>query len=138
MRKFNVIVNGVSYEVEIEEIGGNSTYTAPSAPKVVAPPAPVVSAPPSAPPQAQTPPPVQQKPAATNAIGQKVIAPMPGKIMTINFAQGQAVKKGEPVVILEAMKMQNELLSPCDGVVQSLNVSEGNNVKSGEVIMVIG
>ncbi|MDL2281466.1 biotin/lipoyl-binding protein [Selenomonadales bacterium OttesenSCG-928-I06] len=138
MRKFNVTVNGVSYEVEIEEVGGNSTqnttYTAPSAPPVqAAPPAPAVSAPPQ--PQA---PPAPAKPPVGAAGGQKVVAPMPGKIITIYFAQGQAVKKGEPVVILEAMKMQNELLSPCDGVVQALNVAEGQNVKSGEVIMVVG
>ena len=141
MKKFNVKVNGVSYEVEIEEIDENNvqniTCKVPStSPVQTTTSSPTISTPPQ--PQVQTPPPAKAKQSADTINGQKVTAPMPGKIMTICFAQGETVKKGEPVVILEAMKMQNELLSPCDGVVQSLNISEGQNVKSGEVIMIIG
>ena len=63
---------------------------------------------------------------------------MPGKIVKVVAAAGAAVKKGEVVVILEAMKMQNEIVAPVDGTVKSINVAAGQSVKPGEVMAVIG
>ena len=126
MKKFNIKVNGNSYEVEIEEV--KAQVAAPAA-KAAAPAAPVAA--PKAPvaPKAQ---------AAVGAGDTPVNAPMPGKIVKLVASAGQTVKKGEVLLILEAMKMQNEISAPVDGTVKAFNVAAGQNVKPGEVLAVIG
>lgn len=110
MKNYKVIVNGTAYEVAVEEISAADVKTAPAAP--AAPAAPV----------------------AAPAGGEKVTAPMPGTILDVKVAEGQAVKAGDILVILEAMKMENEILAPCDGTVAGLSVTKGASVESGAVI----
>ena len=125
MRKFNITVNGVAYEVEVEEVAAGEA-SAPAAPKAAAP------APKAAP---------AAKPAAPKAApvanGVKVNAPMPGTILDVKVAQGAAVKKGDVLLILEAMKMENEILAPQDGTVAQVAVSKGASVNSGDPLVVL-
>ena len=132
MRQFNITVNGVAYQVSVEETGVVSAPVAPVAAPVAAP-APVAAAPVAAAPAA-APAPV----AAPVAGGEKVNAPMPGTVLDIKVAQGAAVKKGDVLLILEAMKMENEIMSPCDGTVKQLVVTKGASVNSGDPMIVIG
>jgi len=124
MRKFNINVNGTSYEVEVEEVGGVAsapvaTYTAPVA---------AASAPKAAP---------KAAPAAAVADGEQVKSPMPGNIWDVKVTAGQKVAEGDVLLILEAMKMENEIMSPCDGTVASIQVEKGATVESGQVLLVI-
>ena len=121
MRKFNVTVNGNTYEVEVEEVSADAPASAASA----APAAPAVKAAPAAKAAAA-------KSAATGAV--KVCAPMPGNILKVNVSAGQAVKKGEILCILEAMKMENEILAPNDATVASVNCTKGASVASGDIL----
>ncbi len=114
MKKYRVNVNGTVYEVELEEMTG-----APAAP---------ASAP------AATPAPA----AAPAAGGEKVTSPMPGTILSVNVAAGDAVKRGQVLMILEAMKMENEIMCPCDGTVSSVSVTKGAAVESGTLLCTIG
>ena len=123
MRKFIVNVNGNSYEVEVEEVGGAATQTPAAAPKAVAAPA---AAPKAAAPKA----------AAAPAGGTPVKAPMPGNVLDIKVSNGQAVKEGDVVVILEAMKMENEIYAPCDGTV-TVVAAKGSTVNTGDVLVSI-
>lgn len=113
MRKFNVNVNGNSYSVEVEEVGGSPAVSAP-----VAAPAPAPAA----------------KPSVSG--GTVVKAPMPGKVLKLALSNGATVKKGEKVLILEAMKMENDINAPADGAVTYL-VKEGDDVVSGSELAVI-
>ena len=129
MRKFIVNVNGNSYEVEVEELGA-----APS-PVVAAAPAPAaVSAPAAAPSQASAATPAPK--AAAPAGGTPVNAPMPGTIVDIKVSNGAAVKKGDLLLIMEAMKMENEIFSPADGTV-TVVTSKGASVNSGDVLVTL-
>lgn len=132
IKKFNVTVNGNSYEVEVEEIKDGSM---PVARPAVQRPAPAATAPstPAAAPKAAAP----KAAAAVTGIG-TVTAPMPGTILDIAVKEGDAVKAGQLCVILEAMKMENELPAPCDGIVKSVNVTKGASVNTAEVLIVIG
>lgn len=116
MRKFNVNVNGKAYQVEVEEIVNGQVVT----PVVtsVAPQAPVA------------------KPAAAPANGTKVNAPMPGLVKKLCFANGTQVKKGDTIIILEAMKMDTPVVAPADGVI-SYSTQEGANIDTGAVIATI-
>ena len=127
MRKFSITVNGQAYEVEVEEIGGAPVYAAAPAAAPVAPvaPAPVAAAP--AP---------KAAPAAA-AGGDPVKAPMPGTILDVKVSAGQAVKKGDVLVILEAMKMENEIMAAHDGTVASVAVTKGATVNSGDVMLTL-
>ena len=126
MRKFNITVNGVAYEVEVEEVAaGEASAPAAAAPKA-APKAAAPAAKPAAAPKA-----------APVANGTKVNAPMPGTILDVKVAQGQAVKKGDVLLILEAMKMENEILAPQDGTVAQVTVSKGASVNSGDPLVVL-
>lgn len=127
MKKFNITVNGNSYEVEVEEIKDGVV----SAPRPQVASAPAQAAPKAAPAPAK-------KAPAPSAGGDGVKAPMPGTILDIKVSEGQEVKSGQVLVILEAMKMENELVAPKDGVVQSINVSKGASVNSGDVLITIG
>ena len=95
MKKYRVTVNGTVYEVELEKLTGSAPVSAPAAP--AAAPAPAASAAPAA--------------------GEQICAPMPGNILAVNVTAGQAVKKGDVLMVLEAMKMENEIMCPRDGVV---------------------
>jgi biotin carboxyl carrier protein len=131
MKYYTITVNGNTYEVSVEESNGVSSMA--PAPVAAAPavavqrPAPVVAAPASAP--APTP------KASSGASGNiKVSSPMPGKIIALKVNVGQAIKKGDVVLVLEAMKMENEIVAPEDGIVASLNVSAGQSVEAGDLL----
>ena len=132
MKKFNITVNSQVYEVEVEEVGG-SAPTAAAAPKAA--PAPIAVAPASkdAPAPAATP----KASAAIPAGAATVSAPMPGKIMSVAVKPGDAVKRGQILLILEAMKMQNEIMAPADGTVADVRVSAGSTVNTGDVMVVM-
>ena len=125
MRKFNVTVDGRTYEVEVEELGATAA-AAPVAPVVAesAPKAEVKAAP-------------APKKAAVPSNGTKLEAPMPGMVVTFKVADGTQVKKGDPVVVLEAMKMENDITAPCDGVFKAV-ATKGSNVNTGDVLAIIG
>lgn len=117
MKKYKVTVNGTAYEIELEDITGTAVANkaaAPAAPKAAAP-----------------------APAAPTGNGETVNSPMPGNILSVNVKVGDAVKKGDVLMILEAMKMENEIMSPCDGTVKSV-VASGISVETGTVLCEIG
>ena len=128
IKKFNVKVNGNSYEVEVEEIKDGVQPVAPAVQRPAAAPAP--AAPVAAAPKAAT--------AVAVAGAGTVSAPMPGTVLDIMVKEGDVVKSGQVCVILEAMKMENELPAPCDGTVKSVNVTKGASVNTADVLVVIG
>ena len=128
IKKFNVKVNGNSYEVEVEEIKDGVQPVAPAVRRPAAAPAP--AAPVAAAPKAA--------PAVAVAGAGTVSAPMPGTVLDIMVKEGDVVKSGQVCVILEAMKMENELPAPCDGTVKSVNVTKGASVNTADVLVVIG
>lgn len=117
MKKYRVNVNGTVYEVGVEDISGAAPVAAPAAAPAAAP----VAAPVSAP-----------------AGGEQVTSPMPGNILAVNVAAGDTVRKGQVLMILEAMKMENEIMCPCDGKIVSVSVTKGATVESGTLLCVIG
>jgi len=138
MKKFNVTVNGKSYAVEVEEVGagqGNFTY----APVQQAAPSPVQQAPAPAPQAAPTAPtaPAPKAPAGPVS-GELMTAPMPGTILDIKVTEGQSVKAGDIILILEAMKMENEIVSPKEGVVNKIHTSKSTTVSTGDPLVTIG
>ncbi len=132
MKKFLIKVNGNQYEVEVEEVRDGSvaaepaTYSAP-APKA----APAAAAPAPAPAPAAAP----RKDNAVPAGAAKVTAPMPGTILGVKVNSGDTVKKGQVLLILEAMKMENEIVAPNDGTIASINVAKGTSVNAGDVLL---
>ena len=119
MKNYTITVNGNVYDVTVEEKGAGTAPVAAAAP---------VAAPKAAPAAA---------PKAAAAAGQgsvKVNSPMPGKILSVKTSVGQAVKKGEVLMILEAMKMENEVVAPEDGTVASIDVAAGDSVEAGVVL----
>lgn len=129
MRNFVITVNGKAYEVGVEEVGASVSASAP---------APVVSAAPAAPvaPKATAEAPKAATPAAP-VNGEKVLSPFPGLIKNLLVAEGSSVKKDQPILVLEAMKMDNDITAPCDGVV-SFRVTKGANIESDAILAVIG
>ncbi len=124
MKKFNITVNGNQYEVEVEEIKDSTVSNS----KVVqAPKATTQTAAPK----------TEVKKAVVTAGEGSVKAPMPGTINDVKVSEGQAVKAGEVLLILEAMKMENEIMSPADGVVKQIAVTKGTSVSSGDVLVVV-
>ncbi len=120
MKNYRITVNGKTYDVTVEETGAS----APAAP-VAAAPAPAAKAAPAAAPAAP----------AAPAGAEKVTSPMPGTVLAVKVAVGQSVKKGETVVLLEAMKMENEIPAPRDGVVASISVNKGSSVQAGDLLI---
>lgn len=112
MKKYKVTVNGTAYEIELEEIDATQVKTEPAKKPETAP-------------------------AKASADGETVASPMPGNILSVNVNVGDTVKKGDVLMILEAMKMENEIMSPCDGTVKSVNVTKGTSVETGTVLCVI-
>ena len=122
MKNYKVNVNGTEYKVSIELISETEAAAPVAAPAPAAAPAPVAAPAPAA---------------AAPAGGEKVNAPMPGTILSVNVKVGDAVKKGDVLVILEAMKMENEIMAPVDGTVTFVGVNQGATVESGSAICVI-
>ena len=119
MKNYTITVNGTVYDVTVEEGSGAVAPATPAAPvaKAAAPaPAPAAKA----------------APASAGSV--EITAPMPGKILGVKASVGQTVKKGEVILLLEAMKMENEVVAPQDGTVASINVATGDMVESGAVL----
>lgn len=130
MKKFNITVNGSAYEVEVEELGGATA----AAPRAAAPKA----APAAAPAPKAAPAPAPKAAAAPVAAGATAVnAPMPGKVLSVAVKVGDAVKAGDVLMILEAMKMQNEIMAPADGTVSDVRVTAGQNVATGDPMIVL-
>lgn len=130
MRRFKINVNGKSYDVAVEEIDASA-----SAPVVMTSPAPSpapVATEPTEPVKAAEP-----VVSATVAEGQKIEAPMPGTILEVKVNVGDKVNEGDVLFVLEAMKLENELLAPCTGTIASINTSKGSVVNSGDILGVI-
>ncbi|WP_353094381.1 DUF2118 domain-containing protein [Tissierella praeacuta] len=127
MRKFMINVNGNSYEVEVEEVTtGSSSVQRPAAPAV------------STPASKAAPAPKVEKKEVVVSAGQEVVeAPMPGNIWKIEVKEGDKVKAGDILLILEAMKMENEILAPRDGIVASINTAQGATVNTGDKLVVL-
>jgi len=126
MRKFVVTIEGKQYEVGVEEIGATQSAPAP----VV-----TVAAPAAAP--APAPAPAAAPKASAPTSGTKMEAPMPGMIKAYKVAEGATVKEGDVILVLEAMKMDNDITAVCDGVV-SFKAAVGSNVNTGDVMAIIG
>ncbi len=120
MKRFNITVNGKAYDVAVEELDAG--------PAPLAPVAPAATAAPTAP----------AAPIAPAASGTPVKAPMPGLIVNVKVNVGDTVKSGQPVVILEAMKMENDVVAPVDGTITSVAVKKGDNVGANAVLVTIG
>lgn len=118
MKNYTITVNGTVYDVAVEEKTGGAA--APAASAAPAPASAAAPAPKAAP--------------AGNAGSIKVTAPMPGKILSVKANVGQEVKQGDVILLLEAMKMENEVVAPQDGKVASINVGSGDMVESGDVL----
>ncbi|MDK2562033.1 biotin/lipoyl-containing protein [Romboutsia sedimentorum] len=110
-KTYHITLNGKVYEVEIEEVAAGTTPKKTTAPADVKP--------------------------VANTSGESITAPMPGTILNVLVKQGQAVKKGQVLAILEAMKMENEIVAPADGQVASISVNKGQNVNLGDSILEI-
>ena len=137
MKKFNVTVNGKAYAVEVEEVGsGAFTYAPVQSAQQQAPQAAPIAQAPSVPqaPQAAPAPKATLEPVA----GELMTAPMPGTILDIKVSEGQTVKAGDIILILEAMKMENEIVAPTDGTVARIHTSKGTAVSTGDALVTIG
>ncbi len=133
MRKFLINVNGTSYEVEVEEVAaGASAPVVRSAVPAAAP----AAAPAPAPVKAVPAPAAKAAPSPVSG-GQAVKTPMPGSILDVRVKAGDVVKKGGVMLILEAMKMENEILAPQDGTVAQVLVSKGSSVNAGDALVVL-
>ena len=137
MRKFKITVDSKVYEVEVEEVGGNESLARTiSVPQPVAtkikeePVSQKVVKPSSNPAPAKAP---------TAAVaGEEVVAPMPGKVLQLKVSEGDSVKDGDTLLILEAMKMENEIVANASGNIKKINVAVNDMVDTGDILMVIG
>lgn len=131
--KYVVTLNGKKYDVEVNESEAVITSVSNAAP-AAAPIAPVAAAPA---PAASTAPSAPAAVVGTAVSGTQITSPMPGTILKLNVAEGQAVKAGDVVLILEAMKMENEIVAPCDGTIKQLLVSKGSTVDTDQILAVL-
>jgi biotin carboxyl carrier protein len=122
----DVTVDGTTYQVELPEPTTPATPTAPAAPRTV----------PSAP-QAPPPQPVARPAVPTTGGDGAIRSPMPGRIMSVSVSAGDAVTKGQPILILESMKMENTIASPIDGTVSAVHVGAGDSVQHGQTLVEI-
>lgn len=122
MKKYKVNVNGTEYEITVEAIDASSVSSPAAAPAVAD--APVATPAPA--------------PAVSEVKGEEVASPMPGNILAVNVNVGDTVKAGQVLMILEAMKMENEIMAGVDGKIVSLSVQKGASVETGTVLCVIG
>ena len=131
MKRFNVTVNGKAYDVAVEEVEGNT------------PVAPIPASAPSAQPAPQVATPVEpvkapaQDTSTVAGEGTKIDAPMPGTILDVKVSVGDMVKRGQAVVVLEAMKMENDIVATCDGKITSILVNKGDTVNSSDPLVTI-
>lgn len=116
MKNYRITVNGAAYDVAVEEMGEGAVTSTPSA-------------------ATPTPEAPKAAPAATGAGAVKINSPMPGNILSVKVSAGQAVKKGDVLMILEAMKMENEICAPQDGTIASVQAAAGDSVESGDVLV---
>lgn len=129
LKKYNITVNGKTYEVDVEEVGvGSSQSSRPQAVQTQAQPT-AKAAPVS---------PAKLDSAKAPSGGSMVNAPMPGTIFEVRANVGEQVKKGDILLILEAMKMENEIMAPHDGVVSHIHISKGSSVSSGDPLVTLG
>ena len=136
--KYVVTLNGKNYEVEVTETDAIVTGVTEVPVMVAAAPAAPVAAPAAAPAaEAPAEAPVQSAPAAPTASGTQVKAPMPGSILSVKASVGQAVKAGDVLIVLEAMKMENDIVAPCDGTVKEIVVTKGTTVNTDDILAII-
>ncbi len=121
MKRYTITVNGTPYDVTVDEAGASAPVAAPAAPAAKpAAPAPAV------------------KPAVSGDEGSiKVEAPMPGTILDVKTSVGASVKSGDVLCILEAMKMENDIVAPADGTVASIAANKGDSVEAGQIIVTL-
>lgn len=126
IKNYNIVVNGNAYEVQVEELGASGESIARPQSQVAS--------------QSNTKKTVTpKKVASAPAVGSgSVLAPMPGTISNVNVSVGQSVSKGDILLILEAMKMENEILAPSDGAVKEVKATKGSSVSSGDLLVTIG
>lgn len=132
MKKFNITVNGKSYEVDVEEVGVVPTESA-AIPRPVAAPQAAASAPPAPAPKETAP-----KVAPAVSGDHTVTAPMPGTVLDVKVSVGDTVANGDVLLILEAMKMENEIMASANGKVVSIHANKGASVNAGDVLIVLG
>ena len=118
MKTYRVNVNGTTYEVTLEDITGTGAQAPAAAPAPASAPAPAAAPAPS-------------------AGGTEMKSPMPGTILSVNVKPGDSVKSGQVLMVLEAMKMENEIMAPCDGTVSQVLVNQGATVESGTLLCTI-
>ena len=114
-KQYRITVDGTTYQVEVEELGAGAAAAPAPTPAPAAAPAP-----------------------AAGGAGSPVTAPMPGKVLRVVVSVGAPVKNGDMVLVLEAMKMENEIFAPADGVVKEIRARDGDTVNTGDVMMIIG
>lgn len=124
MKRYNITVNGKTYDVAVEEAGQASS-------------APVATPVPTATPSTVAAPASSPAPAPQVTGGTEINAPMPGNVLDVKVKVGDKVENGTPVIVLEAMKMENDVVSPVAGTVASISVKKGDTVDSGTLIAVI-
>ncbi|MBE6815949.1 MAG: biotin/lipoyl-binding protein [Ruminococcaceae bacterium] len=135
--KYVVTLNGKNYEVDVTETDAIVTGVTEVPVMVAAAPAAAPVAAPVEAPKAEEEPAAPAAPAAPTASGTQVKAPMPGTILAVKASAGQAVKAGDVIVVLEAMKMENDIVAPCDGTIKEIVVTKGTTVNTDDVLAII-